>query len=155
MDSLPDMAPLSQGNEPTVSEGPKNRPRWAWVLGWFVGLFGVISVFSGGAVLFVGGPVSVHAGNAVPFVVWFNFLAGFAYLAAAVGLLRWRPWITPLATAIAGMTIFVFAAFGIHTLSGEAFEARTVGAMAFRSALWVGLALALRRSSAFASSPRP
>jgi hypothetical protein len=28
------------------------------------------------------------AGNAVPFVLWFNFLAGFAYILAGLGLLR-------------------------------------------------------------------
>ncbi|MBT3358828.1 MAG: hypothetical protein HN403_04285 [Rhodospirillales bacterium] len=119
------------------------RPRWALYVGWFAGVFGALTVFSGGTVLFVGGPASARAGAYVPFVVGFNFLAGFAYIAAAVGLVRWRPWVRPLSAAIAGLTILVFAAFGIHILEGGAIEPRTVAAMTLRSALWVGIAFAL------------
>lgn len=122
---------------------PDGGPRWRIALGWFVGLFGGLTVFSGGAVLFVGGPVSALAGSFVPFVVWANFLAGFAYIAAAVGLVRWRPWALPVSMAIAGLTVLVFAAFGIHVLSGGDFEIRTVGALALRCAVWMGIALAL------------
>ncbi|MBC8158843.1 MAG: hypothetical protein H8E94_05875 [Alphaproteobacteria bacterium] len=111
--------------------------------GWFAGVFGIVSVFSGGAVLFVGGAFTALAGSIVPFVVWFNFLAGFAYVAAAIGLVRWRPWATPLSAVIAGLTLLVFAAFGIHVLSGGEFEARTVGALALRTMVWVGIAVAL------------
>jgi hypothetical protein len=32
------------------------------------------------------------AGVAILFVVWFNFVAGFAYVAAGIGLWRHRPW---------------------------------------------------------------
>ena len=35
------------------------------------------------------------AGHYVPFVLWFNFLAGFAYIVAGVGLWmrrRWAAW---------------------------------------------------------------
>jgi len=56
-------------------------------------------VASGGNVLFGSGAAA--AGNYVPFVVWFNSLAGFAYIAAGVGLWRQRPWAFWLALALA------------------------------------------------------
>ncbi len=140
---MPGMAPPSHADKRAVAPEPNGRPRWVVVLGWFAGVFGVATVFSGGAVLFVGGPVPAMAGNSVPFVVVFNFVAGFAYLTAAAGLLRGKPWTLPLSATIAALTILVFVAFGVHVLAGEPFEVRTVGAMTLRSALWVGITLAL------------
>ncbi len=80
----------------------------------------------------------------MPFVVWFNFLAGFVYIVGAVGLALWRSWITPLAFAVAVLTIAVFIAFGIHILMGGAYETRTVGAMSLRCLVWLGIAFVVR-----------
>lgn len=120
------------------------RPRWAIPVAVFAGLFGALSLKSGGEVLFVDGAGREAAGDFVPFVVWFNFLAGFAYIAGAAGLALWRSWITPLAFSIAVLTIAVFIAFGVHVLAGGAYEMRTVGAMTFRSLVWLGIAFAVR-----------
>ena len=49
-------------------------------------LFGALTIFSGGRALFGGAEARAAVGAAVPFVLWFNFLAGFAYVAAGVGL---------------------------------------------------------------------
>jgi len=107
--------------------------------------FGALTVFSGGRVLFGPDAARAAAGNYVPFVLWFNFLAGFAYLAAGTGLWRGRRWAAWLALAIAAATALVFAAFGVHIALGGAFEPRTVAAMTLRTALWVAIAaLALR-----------
>ena len=108
------------------------------------GVFGALSVMSGSAVL-SGGAIGRAAGEFVPFVVWFNLLGGFAYLAGAIGIALWRPWALPVAAAIALATLLVFAAFGVHVLRGGAFEPRTVAAMTLRLALWAGIAVALRR----------
>ena len=94
--------------------------------------------------LFVDGAGRAAAGNFLPFIVWFNFLAGFAYIAGAAGLALWRAWITPLAFAIALATIAVFIVFGSHILLGGAYEIRTVGAMGLRSLVWLGIAVAVR-----------
>ena len=48
--------------------------------------FGIVTIKAGGSVLFGGIDAVLAAGDFVPFVVWFNFLAGFAYIAAGVGL---------------------------------------------------------------------
>jgi len=104
-------------------------------------LFGALTIRSGGAVL-LGDPAAVRdAGDAVPFVLWFNFLAGFAYLAAAVGLWRARLWGAWTAIAIALLTALAFALFGLHIATGGAFEMRTVWAMTLRTVVWGMLAV--------------
>ena len=120
------------------------RPRWAIALAVLAGVFGILTLKSGSEVLFFDGAGREAAGNYVPFVVWFNFLAGIAYLAGAAGLILWRSWVTPLAFTIAALTIAVFIAFGVHILMGGAYEARTVGAMILRSLVWIGIAFAVR-----------
>jgi hypothetical protein len=103
-------------------------------------LFGVLTIVSGGRTLFGGESVRQAAGAIVPFVLWFNFGAGFAYVIAGVGLWGQRRWSVPLAIAIAVATALVFAAFGVHAWSGGAYEARTVGAMVLRTLAWVAIA---------------
>ena len=102
-------------------------------------VFGAVTVREGGSVLF--GDGAKTAGNVVHFVLWFNFFAGFAYIAAGIGLwlrTRWSMW---LALALALGTVGIFGAFGAHVATGGAFEARTVWAMTLRSVVWVLIAL--------------
>lgn len=79
------------------------------------------------------------------FVLWFNFVAGFAYVAAGLGLWQGRRWAIWLAGGIAAATLAVFAAFGWHIVGGGSFEARTVGAMVLRSLVWLIIAVAAYR----------
>lgn len=109
-------------------------------------LFGLATIASGGSALFGGAAARQAAGAYLPFVLWFNFLAGFAYVATGAGLWLGRHWGAILALAIAGATLLVFAAFGVHVLNGGAYEMRTVGAMALRSLVWIAIGwLAWRR----------
>lgn len=102
--------------------------------------FGIATINSGGLVLFGNQAARDAAGNYMPFIVWFNFLAGFAYVAAAAGLARGRQWAGRLSLGIAAVTALVFLVFGLFVLVGEPFEMRTVGAMMLRTALWTGVA---------------
>ncbi len=102
-------------------------------------LFGAASVFSGAGVLFGEGAAS--AGAYVPFIVWFNFLAGFFYVSAALGLWLGRRWAAPLATALAVLTVLAFTALGGYIAAGAPFEMRTVAAMTLRALLWISIAL--------------
>lgn len=104
-------------------------------------LFGLVTLKSGGMVLFTSGEAHLAAGNYVPFVLWFNFIAGFFYITAGSGLWFQRIWATNLALIIALLTIFFFVALGLHIYSGGAYETRTVGAMSMRSIIWSGIAL--------------
>lgn len=89
-----------------------NRPRWALVAAIVAVLFGILTVLSGGRALFGGETARADVGDAVTFVLWFNFGAGFIYVLAGIGLVLWRWWAAPLSAAIA--TLAIFAAFGWH-----------------------------------------
>jgi len=101
--------------------------------------FGLLTVSEGGAVLFGSEASRVAAGHYVPFVLWFNFLAGFVYVIAGAGLWARRRWAVWLALTLAAGTAAVFAALGIYMLLGGAFEMRTVVAMALRTTVWAVL----------------
>jgi len=65
-------------------------------------VFGAATIFSGGRVLF--GDGAAGAGDYLPYIVWFNFLAGFAYIAAGIGLWLRQPWAAGMSIALALLT---------------------------------------------------
>ncbi|HQZ04620.1 MAG: hypothetical protein KBF63_00960 [Rhodoferax sp.] len=104
-------------------------------------VFGALTLVSGGRALFGDAAARAAVGNVVGFVLWFNFLAGFAYLAAAIGLWLGRRWAVALAALLAIATALVAAGFGMHVLNGGAYEMRTVGALALRFGFWAVVSL--------------
>lgn len=109
-------------------------------------LFGILTLFKGGSVLF--GPESARAsvGAYVPFVVWFNFLAGFYYIAGAYAVFATLYWARPLARTIALATLATSVAFAIHAMMGGAFSLQTVGALPLRLGFWLFVAYKLPRA---------
>ena len=103
-------------------------------------VFGLVTIKAGGMVLFTEGEAHQAAGNYVPFVLWFNFLAGFAYITAGIGLWLQHSWAALFAMVIAVFTLLVFIALGVHIYFGGAYEMRTIGAMSMRSIIWMGIA---------------
>jgi uncharacterized membrane protein (DUF2068 family) len=103
-------------------------------------LFGLMTIKEGGAVLLGNNEAVAAAGNYVPFVLWFNFLSGFAYIAAGVGLWLQQRWAVWLAIAIAAAIMLTFAALGMHINTGGAYEQRTLIAMSMRTAVWFVIA---------------
>ena len=103
--------------------------------------FGLLTLVSGGRALFGG----VDMGAVVPFVLWFNFLAGVAYIVG--GVLLWRSHRLALSVALAILiaSAAVFLALGLHVFWGGAYEARTVGAMTFRTGFWAAMAWIARQ----------
>ncbi len=99
--------------------------------------FGLLTIKEGGAILFGGDAARAAAGNYVPFVLWFNFLAGFAYVIAGAGLWLRIRWAARLSVVIAAATALAFAAFAAHVHAGGAYEMRTVIAMSLRTLVWV------------------
>lgn len=123
-----------------MSGHPKKGRRWIQAAAIVAVAFGLATLKEGGTVLFGSAEARTAAGQVVPFVLWFNFAAGFAYVAAGIGLwmqCRWAPW---LAGGIAVSTAIVFAALGVFILAGGAHEMRTVAAMTLRTLVWVVLA---------------
>lgn len=126
-----------------------NKPVKIWkrAIAVFALLFGVITLFKSGGVLF--GPQSARdaVGDYIPFVVTFNFVAGFFYILAAIGIWAGRSWGNTVAVLIAVGTLLVTIAFAIHVLMGGSYEMQTVGALGIRAGFWVIIALVLRRGS--------
>ena len=116
------------------------RGIWMRVIALIAIGFGLMTIREGGAVLFYDGAGRDAAGSYVPFVLWFNFLAGFAYVIAGAGLWLRHRWAVWLAVVIAAATAFALAAFGAHGYAGGAYEMRTVIAMSFRTLVWVAIA---------------
>lgn len=113
-----------------------------WIRGAAVlaAVFGLMTIKEGGTVLFGDAAARAAAGAYVPFVLWFNFLAGFAYAIAAIGLWRRQRWGAWMAAGIAMATALTFAVFGVHVLAGGAYEQRTALAMALRTTVWTVIA---------------
>ena len=118
-------------------------------------VFGTLTVFSGGRALFGDAQARAAVGNAVPFVLWFNFCAGFAYVITAVGLWRKSPWSKWAATAIAASTALVGAAFALEVLQGTAYELRTALALLLRLAFWTATAVLIRNAWPAAERAQP
>jgi uncharacterized membrane protein (DUF2068 family) len=119
----------------------KQRSIWIWALPLVAVGFGLLTIKEGGTILFGDEAARVAAGNYVPFVLWFNFLAGFAYVIAGAGLWMQQRWAAWLAIAIAAATALTFVAFGAHVYSGGAYEQRTVVAMSLRTLVWATIAI--------------
>ncbi|MDP1995712.1 MAG: hypothetical protein Q8J90_00790 [Gallionella sp.] len=108
--------------------------------------FGLMTIKEGGMTLSGNEAAVSAAGNYVPFVLWFNFMAGFAYVIAGAGLWMRQRWAVWLAVAIAAATALVFAAFGVHVMGGGLYEKRTVIALSLRTLIWITIAtIAWRR----------
>jgi len=106
-------------------------------------VFGFVTLFSGGTILFGADQARELAGDYVPFVVWFNFLAGFFYVVAAGCIWLGQSRAFGLSVLIAAATALAALVFGLQVLQGSAFEMRTVGALALRTGFWAVIAFVL------------
>lgn len=119
------------------------------LLGGIALLFGLLTIKEGASVLFFNGEARTAAGNFVPFVLTFNFIAGFFYVLAGASILTGFKWSTPIAVLIAATTLIIFIVFGFHIYSGSPYETRTLAAMTLRSLFWLVTAFLLRTSKYF------
>ena len=122
-----------------------------WIVSVIAVLFGLVTLKAGGQVLFGGPSYQKSVGHYVPFVVWFNFLAGFIYVLTGVGIWMMKRWAVWLSLFIAIATLVTFGIFGIHILKGGLYEMRTVAAMTLRSVLWISIFIFLYRKLPYSS----
>ena len=122
------------------------RSRWVTAVALFAIFFGLLTIVSGGAALF-NADAQQLAGDYVGFVLWFNFLAGFAYVVAGIGMWTLQRWSLWLAIAIATATLCVFGAFGYQVWLGHSYESRTLGAMVVRSVFWILASIVVSRNA--------
>lgn len=128
-----------------VAGARAGRSPWRWLAGGLAVAFGLATLVEGAHTLFGGAEARAAAGDVVPFVLAFNFTAGFFYVAAGVAAMAGKEWAVGMARAIAIATLLVFAALGVHVLLGGAFAARTPVAMTLRTAFWFAQWFTLRR----------
>ena len=113
------------------------RPLSIWIVAIVGCVFGLASIRSGGSVLFIDGPFRESVGIFIPFVVWFNFLFGFVYFAAGVGLWVQRRWAVWISLLVVIATLIVFTILVIYIVNGGTYELRTIYAMILRFVVWV------------------
>ncbi len=108
-------------------------------------VFGVVTLFKAGSVLF--GPQSARdaVGNFVPFVLWFNFFAGFVYIGTAVHMWLDRGCAMRGAVVLTGATTIVALGFFWHISTGGAYEMQTVWALVLRIGFWAVASILLVR----------
>ena len=104
-------------------------------------VFGLLTLKAGGSVFFNIGSLRQAEGNFVPFVLWFNFLSGFFYIAAGIGFWIQKRWAVSLSIALLISIVITYIFFGIHVLNGGPYEMRTVYAMALRTFLWAVISI--------------
>ena len=117
------------------------RPIWVWITAIITVVFGIMTIKSGGNVIFIDGEARQAAGNYVDFVLWFNFTAGFFYVATGIGIWFQKIWALIAAIILAILTLLVFGAFGMHIYYGGEYEQRTIAAMILRSVVWIVIAI--------------
>ncbi len=121
------------------------RSWWVSVAAIFAVLFGLLTVISGGSVL-LNAQAQQLAGNYVTFVLLFNFLAGFAYVIAGLGLWSLQRWSMWLSLLIAVATLIILAAFSLYILTGGSYEIRTVIVLFLRSGIWFAIFAAVYKN---------
>ncbi len=115
------------------------RPASIWMFSIIALIFGGLTIRSSGLVLFTTGEFHQQQGDFVPFVVWTNFICGFAYVITATGLFLMKPWATYLACLITLVTVTAYIFFGMHVINGGLYEMQTIVAMAIRTLFWTGI----------------
>ena len=141
--SEPDKSIRGEGARERYSPNANRIVKWMAIAAV---VFGVVTVLTGSRALFGSLESRADFGNAVPFVLWFNFLAGFVYIVAGAGLLLSRRWAVHTSLFVAVSTILVFVAFGVHVIGGGAFERRTIGALTIRSLFWIAVTIVSMRA---------
>lgn len=102
-------------------------------------VFGLLTAFAGGSVIFDLFEMRAEEGHYVLFVVWANFICGFLYLMATYGFYKrkyWTKFILTLATIILAAT---FAGLLLYVKSGGLYEQKTIIVMVFRIVLTIVL----------------
>lgn len=95
-------------------------------------LFALLTIFMSGSVIFDLFGIRAKEGNYVQFVVVSNFICGFLYLIAALGMFARKVWATQWLVASCGILLVSFLGLLWHIESGGLYEMRTVKAMLFR-----------------------
>jgi len=133
------MSELTKNNKPMCKHHNQNKIKKGLAL--FLLVFGILTLKSGGSVLFIESAREA-AGNILIEVVWFNFIAGFLYILAAFGTWKDYPWNRKLTLFLFAAYLIMMVYFSAHVLRGGLYETRTALALSFRTLVWGAILLA-------------
>lgn len=122
-----------------------------WTLIAVLLFFGGITLFLSTSILLDLFGMREKEGNYVQFVVLANFFASILYFAAAVGLLAHKPWARYPLWMASVVLLVASIAFAWYVYQGGIHEERTIGALAFRTAL----TLAFYATAVWIGRPHP
>lgn len=126
------------------------KPTWVKILSLFAILFGLTTIVEGGRTLFTETGIRA-AGDIIPSVLWFNFIAGFFYVLAGIGIYKRKFCAKIISTAIALSSLVILVFLIVQITQGHPYEKRTLIAMQLRTYIWIAIALAAVKSKVFNS----
>tara|TARA_R110002050_G_scaffold300722_2_gene471965 strand:- start:111535 stop:111921 length:387 start_codon:yes stop_codon:yes gene_type:complete len=108
------------------------KPAFRKITAIFLLLFGMLTFYLSGAIIFDVFGIRQAQGNFVPFVVWANFICSFIYISAVYGFWFSKKWTTPLLSISVSILILTYIAFRVYMHSGGLYLEKTVLAIPFR-----------------------
>ena len=118
------------------------KKAFPYIIAAIVVVFGLLTLFLSGSVIFDLFGIREKEGNYVPLVVWSNFISSILYLVAAYGLFKMKKWSVWLLVVSVFILVAAFIGLKMHINDGGLYEAKTVNAMLFRIGLTVIIAVA-------------
>ncbi len=119
------------------------KEKGSYLLSFFIVLFGVVTIFSGGRNLFTEIGIQTR-GEIVPLVLWYNFIAGFFYVLTGLLIFKKKILSKKLAGLIALTSLLIFTYLIFYIQSGGLYQTKTLFAMGFRTLIWVAIAIYLQ-----------
>jgi len=117
----------------------RNKHRLAALLALVIGL---LTVVEGGIVLL---GLETKPYPVLPWLLRYNVTMGFVSLATGFGLWREQDWAAMLSRMVLACHGLVFLTLvGMHLL-GKTVAVQSIGAMLFRTAIWIGINFMIRK----------
>lgn len=117
------------------------KTKGKYVLATILFAFGLLTVFLTGSVLLDLFGMREKEGHYVLAIVWANLIAGLVYLLTAYGVIKEEKWTVNTLLIALSVLIIGQILFFAHVVNGGLYETKTVGAMIFRIAFTVLLAV--------------
>ena len=111
-------------------------------------VFGVLTLVSGGRALLTEGGLDPRR-NAIPLILWFNFVSGFFYVLTSYLTFALNSCAKKVSLVLAGFNALALLYLVGHIFQGGLFENRTLAAMSFRAIFWIALVTYFQRSALF------
>jgi ABC-type Na+ efflux pump permease subunit len=101
-------------------------------LALFIAIFGMLTLYLSGSLIFDLFGVRETQGNYVSFVVWANFISSLIYFSVAVGLWNKKAWTIKWLLVSIIILVTTYIVFWVYILLDGVYEEKTVFAVPFR-----------------------